>query len=233
MAIKRIGNRPSSPLSAEQRIAFALLMFLGFGGVFFGFKSFGANLMRPVQEQIAASFTGETFLTTSEREAQELEESKTKDTDGDGLVDYDELYIYKTSPYIVDSDSDGYDDYTEVYSGNDPGCPVGRECGTELVTDDEAEGVNNVAENLANVEIDPELEALGIDLEDPESVAGYLQSITMGEVRAALLESGVSQEELDAIDDETLAELFYETLSEVEAETVTDDTSDTTEDIQE
>ncbi|PJA45109.1 hypothetical protein CO174_04710 [Candidatus Uhrbacteria bacterium CG_4_9_14_3_um_filter_50_9] len=231
MAIKRIGNRPRSPLGAEQKIAFALLMFLGVGGVFFGFKSFGANLMRPIQTQIADLYTGETFLTTGEREAEALEESKTKDTDGDGLVDYDELYIYKTSPYIIDSDSDGYSDYEEVYSGNDPGCPVGRTCSSVDGDAEEATTTNPALEELIEAEADSELAGVDIDLSDPESITEYLQTVTMNEVRAALLESGVSQEELDAIDDETLAKLFYETLSEIEDEgaAATEESTETTE----
>ena len=53
MAIRKVETRPKTPLSAEQKVAFALLMFLGFGGVVLGFKSFGANLMRPIQTQIS------------------------------------------------------------------------------------------------------------------------------------------------------------------------------------
>lgn len=51
-----------------------------------------------------------------------------KDTDGDGLSDYDELYIYKTSPYLKDTDSDGYTDDTEIKTGNNPNCPTGQIC---------------------------------------------------------------------------------------------------------
>ncbi len=46
--------------------------------------------------------------------------SKEKDTDRDGLSDYDERYIYGTSPYDQDSDNDGYSDYDEVKAGTDP-----------------------------------------------------------------------------------------------------------------
>jgi hypothetical protein len=216
MAIKRVRNRPRSPLLAEQKIAFALLMFLGVGGIFFGFKSFGANLMRPIQVQIAELYTGETFLTTSERKAQEIEALKTRDTDGDGLVDYDEIYIYKTSPYLVDSDGDGFSDYEEVFSGNDPNCPVGRDCSSFVNESEEAVVTDPVLEELLQASEDSELAGMDIDLDDPESITKYIEEVTMNEVRRALLESGVSQEELDAIDDETLAELFYETLSELE-----------------
>jgi len=42
------------------------------------------------------------------------------DTDGDGLVDIDELLVYGTSPAIPDTDGDGVDDGTEVAYNTDP-----------------------------------------------------------------------------------------------------------------
>ena len=42
------------------------------------------------------------------------------DTDGDGLSDGDEVYIYHTNPNIKDTDGDGFDDGFEVFTGFDP-----------------------------------------------------------------------------------------------------------------
>ncbi|MFU8892840.1 MAG: lectin-like protein [Luteolibacter sp.] len=43
------------------------------------------------------------------------------DTDGDGLTDYQELFIYGTNPLVVDTDGDGLTDYEEVMIyGTDP-----------------------------------------------------------------------------------------------------------------
>lgn len=53
---------------------------------------------------------------------------KTKDTDGDGLSDYDELYVSNTSPYLSDSDGDGISDKAELNAGSDPNCPQGKVC---------------------------------------------------------------------------------------------------------
>lgn len=214
MATQRLRLKPVSPLSTEQKVAFGLLMFLGLGGVVFGSQSFGANMMRPIQEQIAAFYTGEEFLTSDERDAKEMEEAKTKDTDADGLVDYDELYVYKTSPYIADSDSDGFNDKDEVYSGNNHNCPTGKNCG--LVAGS-AEGVAQTSaadafiEGLGEGQI---LDAGSVTFDSEEEISTFFQQATMDQIRAALLESGMSQEELDLIDDETLKAFFYGALDQ-------------------
>jgi len=57
----------------------------------------------------------------------------TKDTDQDGLSDYQETNNYNTSPYIPDSDSDGFTDGEEIARGTDPNCPSGKICQTEIV----------------------------------------------------------------------------------------------------
>lgn len=58
----------------------------------------------------------------------ELNALKTKDTDHDGLSDYDELITTHTSPYLKDSDGDGTDDKAELNGGTDPNCPFGKIC---------------------------------------------------------------------------------------------------------
>jgi len=42
------------------------------------------------------------------------------DSDGDGLGDGDEVFIYGTDPMAVDSDGDGVEDGTEIDDGTDP-----------------------------------------------------------------------------------------------------------------
>ncbi len=66
--------------------------------------------------------------TTNTSALAELNKLKTKDTDGDTLSDYDELYSYHTSPYLKDSDGDGTPDNEEIKSGDDPNCPKGKIC---------------------------------------------------------------------------------------------------------
>lgn len=49
------------------------------------------------------------------------EELKARDTDGDGLSDYDEIYVHGTDPLNPDTDGDGLTDYDEInVYGTDP-----------------------------------------------------------------------------------------------------------------
>lgn len=42
------------------------------------------------------------------------------DTDGDGLLDQDEVSLYHTDPYYPDTDGDGYSDGSEIVNGYSP-----------------------------------------------------------------------------------------------------------------
>ena len=117
-------------------------------------------------------------------EAASLLELQGKDTDLDGLSDYDELYVYKTSPYLPDSDSDGFNDLAEIEDGFDPNCPKGQEC-------------MGLAEQGGTVEI-----------------PGLAEEPTMEEIRQMLVEGGMTAEQVNAVDDETLRQLYLETAQE-------------------
>lgn len=57
---------------------------------------------------------------TDSREAELQTDPDNPDTDGDGLLDGEEVNIYKTNPLAVDTDGDGYSDAMEVFTGHDP-----------------------------------------------------------------------------------------------------------------
>ena len=59
-----------------------------------------------------------------------------RDIDKDGLNDFDELYVYGTSPYLADTDSDGIADNTEVAKGTNPICPEGQACAEAGISGD-------------------------------------------------------------------------------------------------
>lgn len=222
MAIKRIGNRAPTVLNIEQKIAAALLLFLFTGGIFFGFRSFGANLYRPIQQQFADNVTGKDVVHENAQEQKDMEALKKKDTDGDILSDYDELYVYKTSPYLKDSDSDVIDDKTEVFGGTDPNCPAGKECGGETISSEQTGTQSAVADDLltstSNSNGSSIVDAGKVQFKNKADIEAFYKKATMKEVRASLLQSGqISQEAIDKMSDDELQKFFEQAVSQASA----------------
>ena len=109
-----------------------------------------------------------------------------KDTDSDGLSDYDEINIYKTSPYLEDTDGDGFTDKEEIDSGNDPNCPG--------------------SENCFN---DPTVSSSS--LIDIQSITSG--NSTPQELRDLLLQKGFPAEALSSISDDDLMATYQQVLS--------------------
>lgn len=127
-----------------------------------------------------------------------------KDTDSDGIPDYQELNLYKTSPYLNDSDSDGFTDKEEIDSNNDPNCPTGQTCSAP------------VTDPAAKIETEPSAIEPQTDLPTlPDSAAADFESVTdAAGLRAALLKNGISQAILDQVSDEDLMTTFADVLAE-------------------
>lgn len=116
-------------LKKEQKIAIVSLsvccVFLLFGGI----SQLSSYVHRPFlvsRQNLARSIQIRTQ--TFQDETKAMQELKLKDTDRDGISDYDEQYVYRTSAYLGDSDSDGLSDAEEVAKGEDPNCPQGKNC---------------------------------------------------------------------------------------------------------
>jgi hypothetical protein len=138
------------------------------------------------------------------------EQLKAKDTDKDGLSDYDELNIYKTSPYLEDSDSDSFSDKEEINNDKDPNCPVGSDCvnfkaGEEVATEDEKQ--NNPSSNSNTT-------APAAPTNTPTSTVDIntLKSLDAPTLRQLLLDKGMDKTMLDNISDADLLKSFSEVL---------------------
>jgi len=165
-------------------ISLSLVVVLAIG---LSLKSFGARLRAPFNLAPATEQVDVVAL-----EAEQLLRLKVTDTDKDGLSDYDEVYAYKTSPYIPDSDSDGYTDAEEVRTGNDPNCPKGNDCSIGIGSTGLTAGATVEDDGgAANTAVNP------YTLTDPK------------QIRAVIASTGaVSATDLDQIDDASLLQLW-------------------------
>lgn len=117
-----------SELSAQQKISASLLAVCGFFVLSAAVLQMRENIRSPFLVSRARLDRSSQFFASQENDQKKIEALKTKDTDHDGLSDYDELYVEQTSPYLADTDSDGLSDAIEVTQGTDPNCPQGKSC---------------------------------------------------------------------------------------------------------
>jgi len=113
-----------------------------------------------------------------------------KDTDSDGISDYDEKYVYGTSPYLEDTDSDGISDYDEIVAGQAPLC-VGETC-----------------EESSMEEIIEDENFLGNILGTEEKI------MSLEELRATLIQLGYPAEEINSLSEENLQFIYDEAYNE-------------------
>ena len=124
-----------------------------------------------------------------------------RDTDKDGLNDFDELYVYITSPYLADSDSDGLTDKAEVEKGSNPICPEGQVCSDAVLSGDALPGDAPIASVTSTLGPPPSIEDLNGILNNP------------AEVRKMLLASGFDKAILDQTSDADLMIMVKEILN--------------------
>jgi len=123
-------------------------------------------------------------------ETPRIESLRTSDTDQDGISDYDELYVYKTSPYIADSDSDKIDDKMEIEQGTDPNCPAGVVCSREP------------SEEMSNTNTTSGEESSDTDV----------TNLSADQLREVMRDAGASEQQLNQISDDELLQAYQEIL---------------------
>lgn len=123
--------------------------------------------------------------TNSAADNKELAALQTKDTDGDGITDYNELYFTHTSPYLKDSDGDGISDGAEIDVGTNPSCPEGKVCeGFRLLTSIVDANGNLTPEFLRKSLLSAGVPQSALDKTDDASLLKIYQDITKNEAAA-------------------------------------------------
>ena len=196
----------------RERFIFGVIVFFGIAILLLGMLQIYSNIRAPFIRQALESQLNRVNQITAlsqPNQAPSIEELKNADTDQDGLTDYEELYIYNTSPYLEDSDSDGQTDKQEIDSQTDPNCPKGQICQSQpnINTNSSTNsGFGNVSQfSLPTGQIDQ---------------SQLLNQIMNGQVspdqlRQMLLESGLSADVVSQFDDQTLIEVYIETLEQI------------------
>jgi len=155
------------------------------------------------------------ITTQNDLNLDDIETLRGKDTDQEGLNDYEELYLYRTSPYLADTDGDTYSDSLEIKKGTDPLCAEGKICGTDETKFDLAQ----------KQQLLDQLSGAGETMQDWQN---SLEDLNFDEIpadvlRQALLESGMPEDELNQLSDEDLFALYQQAQEELsDASAVTD-----------
>jgi hypothetical protein len=222
-------------------VAIIVFAFLSFNNTLRG--PFESQLSKKVESDRTVCVDGHCFpegvlegdLSGLDRDTLEPENLDLKliDTDGDEISDWDELFVYETSPYLADTSGDGINDYDAIFvHGIDPLCPRGEDCygdshqydierEDDLFTE-EMEGMddlNLLLESLDDMgEMDENLleDLLEDDDYSSEDIPDDLQpdQVSPDELRQILLEGGLSQEEIDQLSDEDIMDIYQETFSD-------------------
>ncbi|OGG86588.1 hypothetical protein A3B87_02055 [Candidatus Kuenenbacteria bacterium RIFCSPHIGHO2_02_FULL_39_13] len=197
-----LNNLNNNKKNTGTKLMFGVLVFFGISTLILGVLQITKtiNIGGP-----GAISSGQDLLSNSDNLEPSIAELQSSDTDNDGLSDFDELYIYSTSPYLTDSDSDGYDDKTEIDGGFDPNCPKGQDCRSssapEGTTEDKGTAGTEPADNSAT------------------SSQTVTEQITPQQIREFILGSGqMTAEQLKQIDDETLIEIWNQAVEQSEGE---------------
>ena len=208
-------NQAPEPLNKNQKIAAASLAVFAILIIVLWAAQLRSNIYGPFNSGTAGN------LAAGSEATDQTQALKNKDTDGDGLSDYDELNVYLTSPYLADTDSDGLSDSAEIKNNTDPNCPQGRTCATGLV--EETGGANNTASGTLNSLLDQ----FGMSGQQtsgttnlPAGQAGLnsdqvnaLKNIDAASLRQLLIQAGMPQATLDKISDADLMKSYGETFS--------------------
>ena len=169
------------------------VLFFGLAAVALGIGQFRYNLVSYFKINPSnATKIGLDASQLNTTESQDLLGLRQKDTDGEGLSDYDELYVYHTSPYLKDTDSDGKTDSQEIKASTDPTCAAGQNCSSSFT------GTSSATTEATA---------------DSAIVNGQIQAPT---IRQLLVQAGFPQAELDKLSDVELQAAYQEILSQAQ-----------------
>ena len=190
---------PRQPLGKKQKMAAAFLVVFALVFVGLWIVQFKKNLKEPFAPKSSQNTTDNNLKEDNQADLRLI------DTDKDSLSDWDELNIYKTSPYLEDTDSDGILDRDEIKNGENPNCPKGQICEDSLMEDDASDDGGDVPVFNLNI---------GTSSQGQTDLQGVLEGqADAAALRKSLLEAGMDPNMLNQISDEVLLSSYQEILN--------------------
>ncbi len=211
-------------LTRQQKIAAILLSVIAIAAVAIELYALPQQMKKPFVPK-----TNQVFKTLDQQEQERIQLLKNTDTDGDGLSDYDEMYIYHTSAYNDDSDSDGIPDGVEVRSGGDPTCPSGKTCRAvaapapaapaPVPASPPAQGTGTAVPSSADAAVYRAFtKAFGdISKMSDADIAQKVDQMSSADLRSFLESIGMPPQAIAKNDDATLRRLLKDTIGELSA----------------
>ena len=207
-----------------RKLIIVILVLVSFGVLSLGYLQIKRQMERPFfAEKIIedkANIRGPReileFYQQEQRNREELTQLQRTDSDGDGLSDYHEIYIYRTNVYSQDTDGDGEVDQVEVVNGTDPNCPKGQSCDAEgfvVSGTGPTRHVGGVAvPGSDDIDVGQIIDSVDLGLEqldefsttEKDQLGEYFRSLSPQDLRTLLLQQGFPQEQLDVLTDDEL-----------------------------
>ncbi len=181
-------------LRKEQKIGIALLSIFAVFAIGLGFLQIRNTMYAPFALNNKVPYVVKDDIDTNEA-------LMYRDTDKDGLNDFDELYVYITSPYLADTDSDGVDDRIEIEKGSDPICAEGQTCSDIAASEDAFPNTAPLASASSTLGAPPSTAELDQLVNNPV------------EIRKMLLASGFDKKILDQTSDADLMKMVKDVLN--------------------
>ena len=206
-------TRKKAILSREQKVGFGMVTTFGALALVFGVFYMWKHVASP----FVLTYTGPKFLTGDEKQQQEMETLRKQDTDGDGLDDYSELYVYKTSPYLADSDSDGSSDKAEVSGGTDPNCAPSQPCAAALATAVSPETLKGSFVQDVVDKTGATVAAGAPTVPTMATITTALENMTPAQMRELLIQAGGDPATINGLTDEEVQSTLMAAISQLQA----------------
>ena len=213
-------------LEQKQKAFFAVFVLFSFMALIFSYVSVREGISAPFRVSMKEASKNVELLKDPAEEQEAL--AKRIDSDGDGLSDWDEQNVYKSSPYLWSTAGDGVPDNIKVAMGENPLCKSGEPCTAQAMKFDlptgsfplmEMSGQPNVNEQLSEILMGEN--QVGENFRSTADEAGVeydLDAIPRDAalLRQALMQTGrVDQARLDSLTDDELLRFFDEAKAEI------------------